>query len=192
MRAIVLGGQPRLRRCGREEDRLWRKKPHIVSYLISNGSALPENKLVTIGKSLHRGCAVHRRFGGNAYSNLNITPRYIMFATIGLLLYLGIVVLVIAGVWKVFTKAGQPGWAAIIPIYNIYILTKIAGKPGWWLLLFFIPVVNFVIAILVAIDVAKAFGKGTGFALGLVFLGIIFYPILGFGDAQYQAVPVQS
>jgi len=114
-----------------------------------------------------------------------------MFAIIGLL-YLGIVVLVIAGVWKVFTKAGQPGWAAIIPIYNIYILTKIAGKPGWWLLLFFIPVVNFVIAILVAIDVAKAFGKGTGFALGLVFLGIIFYPILGFGDAQYQAVPVQS
>jgi hypothetical protein len=115
-----------------------------------------------------------------------------MFAAIGFLLYLGIVVLVIAGVWKVFTKAGQPGWAAIIPIYNLYILTKIAGKPGWWLLLFFIPLVNFVIAILLAIDVAKAFGKGTGFGIGLALLGIIFYPILGFGDAQYQAVPAPA
>src|SRR5450432_3038041 len=91
-----------------------------------------------------------------------------------------IVVLVIAGLWKVFTKAGHPGWAAIIPIYNAYILLKIAGRPGWWVVLLLIPFVSFVIAIIVGIDVAKAFGRGAGFGLGLIFLGFIFYPILGF------------
>jgi hypothetical protein len=99
---------------------------------------------------------------------------------------LAIAVLVIAGIWKVFVKAGHPGWAAIIPIYNLYILLKIAGRPGWWLLLFIVPVVSIVIAIIVAIDIAKSFGKGTGFGVGLAFLGPIFYPILGFGDASYQ------
>ncbi len=99
---------------------------------------------------------------------------------------LGLLFLIIAGFWKVFTKAGQPGWASIVPIYNAYILLKIAGKPGWWLVLFLIPIVNLVIGIIVAIDLAKAFGKGTGFGVGLAFLGVIFYPILGFGDATYQ------
>jgi hypothetical protein len=102
---------------------------------------------------------------------------------------LAILVLIIAGFWKVFTKAGHPGWAAIIPIYNVYILLQIAGRPGWWLLLFLIPLVNVVIAILVAIDVAKAFGKGVGFGLGLAFLGFIFYPILGFGSDTYTGNP---
>jgi hypothetical protein len=98
-------------------------------------------------------------------------------------------ILVIAGMWKVFTKAGKPGWAAIIPIYNMIVLLQIAGKPLWWLLLFFIPVVNIVIAAMVMINVAKAFGKGTGFALGLLFLSPIFIPILGFGDAKYIGTP---
>jgi hypothetical protein len=98
---------------------------------------------------------------------------------------LGIMVLVIAGLWKVFVKAGHPGWAAIIPIYNVYILLKIAGRPGWWLILFLIPLVNLAIGIVVSIDIAKRFGKGVGFGIGLALLGIIFYPILGFGDAVY-------
>ena len=105
------------------------------------------------------------------------------------LLYLGIIVLVIVGVWKVFVKAGQPGWACLIPFYNLYILLKIAGKPAWWMILFFIPLVNIVMAILLYIEVAKVFGKGAGFGLGLAFLGFIFFPILGFGDAQYQGSP---
>jgi uncharacterized protein DUF5684 len=100
-----------------------------------------------------------------------------------------VAVLVIAGMWKVFTKAGKPGWAAIIPIYNMIVLLQIAGKPLWWFLLFFIPVVNIVIAVMVMMGVAKAFGKGTGFALGLLFLGPIFFPILGFSDAQYVGSP---
>jgi hypothetical protein len=92
----------------------------------------------------------------------------------------------IAACWKIFTKAGQPGWAAIIPIYNWYILCKIVGRPGWWVILFFIPFINFIIGIIVCIDLAKSFGKGVGFAIGLILLGVIFFPILGFGSAQYQ------
>jgi hypothetical protein len=101
---------------------------------------------------------------------------------IGLLIAL----LVIVAMWKVFTKAGQPGWASIIPIYNVYIWCKIVGRPGWWVILMLIPFVNFIILIILSIDMAKSFGKGVGFGLGLAFLGIIFLPILGFGSAQYQ------
>lgn len=108
-----------------------------------------------------------------------------------LVVWLAILVLVIAGFWKVFVKAGHPGWAAIVPIYNLYILCKIAGRPAWWLILFFIPGVNFIVSIFISLDVAKAFGKGVGFAVGLIFLGFIFYPILGFGDAQYQGPPAR-
>jgi len=104
--------------------------------------------------------------------------------------YFAVVILLIAAMWKVFTKAGQPGWACIIPIYNLYVLCKIAGRPGWWVLLMLIPFVNFIILIIIAIDIAKAFGKGVGFGIGLILLPFIFYPILGFGSAQYQGRPV--
>lgn len=103
-----------------------------------------------------------------------------------LLLYLAVIVLTIAGMWKTFAKANQPGWAAIIPIYNFYVMLKIAGRPAWWLVLFLIPIVNFVIPFIVSIDIAKSFGKGVGFGLGLALLSFIFYPLLGFGDDQYQ------
>jgi len=103
-----------------------------------------------------------------------------------MIIWLALVVGAIAGLWQTFAKAGKPGWGAIVPIYNMALLLEIAGKPIWWIILFFIPFVNFVIAIIVAIDVAKNFGKGVGFGLGLAFLGFIFYPILGFGSARYQ------
>ena len=105
---------------------------------------------------------------------------------VGLVLVLALTVFIIAGIWKTFTKAGEPGWAAIIPIYNVIVLCRIAGKPEWWVLLFLIPIVNFVVAILVAVGVAENFGKSSLFGLGLAFLGFIFYPILGFGDARYR------
>lgn len=95
-------------------------------------------------------------------------------------------VLMIVSLWKIFDKAGQPGWAAIVPIYNTYILLRVADKPGWWLLLFFVPIVNFVIAILAMVGLATNFGKSGGFVIGLIFLPFIFYPILAFGDAKYQ------
>ena len=100
--------------------------------------------------------------------------------------YFAVIILLIAAMWKVFSKAGQPGWAAIIPIYNMYVMCKIAGRPGWWVILLLIPLVNFIILIILCIDISKAFGKGVGFGLGLLFLGIIFWPILGFGSAQYH------
>jgi hypothetical protein len=103
----------------------------------------------------------------------------------GMLIGLVVGILVIAGLWKVFTKAGQPGWAAIVPIYNAIVLLRIAGRPWWWLLLMFIPFVNFAILIIVWIGIAKSFGKGTGFGIGLTFLSPIFVPLLGFSDARY-------
>ena len=101
------------------------------------------------------------------------------------IVYLIIIVFIFASLWRVFTKAGQPGWAAIIPIYNYYIWLKIIGRPGWWLILLLIPFVNLVIIIIMGVDLAKSFGKGTGFGIGIAFLSFIFIPILGFGDAKY-------
>lgn len=95
----------------------------------------------------------------------------------------------IAAIWKTFVKAGKPGWAAIVPIYNGIVILQIAGRPVWWFLLYLIPLVNIIIAIIVMIDFAKSFGKGVGFALGLIFLSIIFFPILAWGDAEYLGPP---
>src|SRR5438552_14150291 len=102
------------------------------------------------------------------------------------IIWSGVIILIIVGLWKVFSKAGQPGWAAIIPIVNTYFLCKVAGRPGWWVLLMFIPLVNFIIWIILCIDVAKSFGKGVGFGIGLLLLPFIFLLILGFVSAQYQ------
>jgi hypothetical protein len=102
------------------------------------------------------------------------------------IVYLAMAVLLIASYWKIFAKAGQPGWAAIVPIYNTLVLLKIVDKPAWWLILFFIPFVNAIILIIVCIELAKKFGQGAGFGIGLAFLTIIFAPMLAFGSAQYQ------
>ncbi|HEX4085528.1 MAG TPA: DUF5684 domain-containing protein [Chthoniobacteraceae bacterium] len=97
-----------------------------------------------------------------------------------------IVVLVIAGLWKTYRKAGEPGWACIVPIYNIYVLCKITGKPGWWVLMIFIPFINLIFLLLLSIELANVYGRSPGFGIGLFFLSFIFIPILGFGDAQYR------
>lgn len=91
----------------------------------------------------------------------------------------------LAGMWRVFEKAGQPGWTAIIPIYNIYIMTRITGKPGYWTLLCLIPFVNLVFLIWLTNMVSKSFGRDEGFTVGLILLGVIFWPILGFGGSKY-------
>jgi hypothetical protein len=108
-------------------------------------------------------------------------------ATIGLIvLDVALIILMVAAMWTVFKKAGEPGWAALIPIYNIMVLLKIAGKPMWWVILMLIPFVNIIVLIIALVGLARNFGKGAGFALGLVFLAPIFYPILAWGDARYQ------
>ena len=99
--------------------------------------------------------------------------------------YLAFLILIIASMWTIFTKAGQPGWASIIPIYNIIVLVKIVGKPLWWIALYIIPVVNIVFLIWTINMLSKSFGKDEGFTVGLLLLGIVFYPILAFGEAKY-------
>jgi hypothetical protein len=101
--------------------------------------------------------------------------------------YLAIIILIIAGMWKVFVKAGKPGWASIIPIYNLVVLLEIVGKPIWWIILMLIPLVNLIVYIIILVELAKRFGKGVGFAIGLLIFPFICFPILGFGSAQYHA-----
>lgn len=109
-----------------------------------------------------------------------------LFFTLWIIICIVFAVIVIAGIWKTFQKANQPGWACIVPIYNMYVMLKIGGKPGWWLILFFIPLVNIIFMIWTYNMISKSFGKDEGFTIGLVLLGFIFWPILGFGDATYR------
>jgi len=113
-------------------------------------------------------------------------------AGIILIIQLALIVLMIASMWKIFTKAGKPGWACIVPIYNLVVMLQIAGKPLWWILLLLIPIVNIVVVIILLIEIAKVFGKGVGFGIGMIFLPFIFYPILGFGDAKYTPPPMPA
>lgn len=111
-----------------------------------------------------------------------------LFAVLGsMMLFFGIfLVFFIVCNWKIFVKAGKPGWAAIVPIYNVIILLEIVGKPTWWVLLFFIPLVNIVIAIMVTHELSLSFGQGIGMTLLLLLIPIVGYPMLAFGSAQYN------
>jgi len=99
--------------------------------------------------------------------------------------YLVILILVWAGLWKIFVKAGKPGWAAIIPIYNAIVLIEIIGKPTIWILWLLIPCVNIVFSIWALNLLSKSFGKSEGYTVGLIILPFVFIPLLGFGDAKY-------
>jgi len=105
------------------------------------------------------------------------------------IVYIAFIVLMIASMWKMFEKAGQKGWCAIVPILNIIVLLKVVHKELWWIILFIIPCVSIIAWIIVAFDVAKAYGKGAGYGLGVIILPIIFLPILGFGSAEYVLEP---
>jgi hypothetical protein len=91
--------------------------------------------------------------------------------------------------WKLFVKAGKPGWAAIVPIYNYVVFLEIVGKPVWWVILMMIPVVNLVMLFILSLALAERFGKGAGFGVGLALLGPIFLPMLVFSDAEYMPPP---
>jgi hypothetical protein len=98
-----------------------------------------------------------------------------------------LMLLMLVSMWIIFSKAGKPGWAIIIPIYNIIVLLQIVGKPWWWLILMlFVPFGQIIWGIWTINLLSKSFGKGVGFTLGLIFLGIIFYPVLAFGGAKYE------
>ena len=103
--------------------------------------------------------------------------------SIGLFVVLG--VLMVASGWMVYAKAGQPGWASLVPIYSLWVFLKMVGKPGWWILLFMIPVVDVILPLILIDRLAKAFGKKSSYAVGLLLLPFIFLPMLAFGDANY-------
>jgi hypothetical protein len=108
------------------------------------------------------------------------------------LIYLVVFGGMLAGLWGVFAKAGKPGWAAIVPFYNIIVFLEIVGRPLWWFVVAIIPCVNIVFAVAAGLDVAKAFGKGTGYAVGLILLPFVFYPMLGFGPDSYLGPPMDK
>jgi len=99
--------------------------------------------------------------------------------------YLAVLVFFTFVGWKLFAKAGKPGWAALVPIYNMVVFLQIVGKPVWWVVLMFIPVVSLVIGFMLSASLAERFGKGTGFAVGIALLGFVFVPMLALGDAEY-------
>jgi hypothetical protein len=101
------------------------------------------------------------------------------------LIYFAILVLMIVSFWKIFTKAGKPGWAAIVPIYNLIVFLEIVNKPVWWIILVLIPFVNIVILIMLTHRLSLSFGQGVGFTILLVLVGFIGYPVLAFGDYKY-------
>ena len=96
--------------------------------------------------------------------------------------FAGYIILIVAN-WKIFVKAGKPGWAILIPIYNVIIMLQIVKKPWWWFLLMLIPIVNVVIVILVIYNFVKVFGKPGWHVLLALFLSIIYYPYIAFSDA---------
>ena len=97
-----------------------------------------------------------------------------------------ILVLLIIPMWKIYAKAGKPGWASIVPIYNVLVMLEIVQKPWWWIFMFCIPIVNIVFLIMMYDALSKAFGQSSGFTVGLILLSFIFLPILGYGSATYQ------
>ena len=128
--------------------------------------------------------AVGQGLGDMTAAGQGLGIGMLVLVVIGLALSL----LMIISYWKLFNKAGQPGWAILIPIYPAIVMLQIAGKPIWWILLLIVPVVGIVIAIKMLAGIARNFGKGTGFVLGMLFLPIIFWPILGLGSAEYAPV----
>lgn len=113
------------------------------------------------------------------YQDNYFSSNFVIFIVVLAVIY-------IAAQWRIYEKAGKPGWAVLIPFYNFIVLLEIVGKPWWWLLLMFIPVVNLVIGIWVVNLLSKSFGQNEGFTLGLLFLSIIFYPMLAFGNYEYK------
>jgi len=110
-----------------------------------------------------------------------------VMAILNVLIMTAIPGLIIAGLWRTFEKAGKPGWAALVPFYNMWVAVEIVKKPVWWFIMFFIPIAGFVFWILVCLEMAKCFGKSAGYGVGLALLGFVFFPMLGLGDAQYEA-----
>jgi hypothetical protein len=125
---------------------------------------------------------------GTPNPNVAVPAIPTAFLAVQLAITLLTIVATVAGMWAVFAKAGEPGWAAIVPIYNLVVLLRIGGLPGWYVLLMFIPciggIIGLIVMIMATINLASRFNVGGGFVAGLILLPFIFYPILGFGSYE--------
>ncbi len=121
-------------------------------------------------------------------SNAMESQNSSLFAGLGIFIFFmfALVIFFVYCSWKLYKKAGKEGWECIIPIYNIIVLLDILKRPRWWILLYLIPFVSLIIAIINCFDLAKAFGKETSFGIGLLLLSPIFFPILALGDSKYM------
>jgi hypothetical protein len=109
-----------------------------------------------------------------------------------LVIFGGIFLLILVGQIKIFTKAGKPWWSAIVPIYNFIVLAEIVGRPQWWgICAAVVPCLNIVFPVIMLFDLAKSFGKSSGFAVLMLLFPMIGIPMLGFGDAKYVGPSVQ-
>lgn len=151
---------------------------NIGSYLLA--SAYPAT--ATIVNTANTVCTIN----GQPCGNVGSLNSFFAFFGIFTIVWLAIVILIIVSMWKIYQKAGQHGWASIVPIYNYIVLLEITGKPIWWILLFFIPLINIIFIIIVYNELSKSFGQNVGFTLGLIFLPFIFYPMLAFGNYTYS------
>lgn len=124
---------------------------------------------------------------GDSFESLLSNPLLLIVSTV---FYLAVILFLIIAQWKLFEKAGEPGWAAIVPIYNMIVMMKIAGRPEWWVLLLFVPFANLFAVIMMYIGLAKNFGRSDAFGIGLIFLPYVFLLILGYGSSRYY--PVQQ
>jgi len=121
-------------------------------------------------------------------NNLRVDRRGCDMGAIMVVVFLAVLVMLIAATWRIHTKAGKPGWACLVPIYNLIVMLEIIKRPVWWIVLLFVPIANLVVAFMMAMDIAECFGKsrGWGFFM-LTILAIIGYPIIGLSDAKYTA-----
>lgn len=127
--------------------------------------------------------------GGGDGGDAAVAAGLLVFNLLFFIVWFCTLLLVIISFWKLFSKAGRPGWASLVPIYNVIVLWEISEQPIWALITMFIPCVSVIGSIMINLGLAKAFGKGTGFALGLLFFPMIFYPILAFGSSEYKSAP---
>ena len=111
---------------------------------------------------------------------------------IGFGLYFLLIGGIIAGMWKVFSKAGKPGWASLVPIYNTFVMIEIVGLPTWYIILCLIPCTAPFVSLYLIYGLAKSFGKDIGFMLLMIFIPFVGLPMLGFSDAKYVGPALQK
>ncbi len=164
------------------KEELQAKKKEIAEMMIQamkNNDQELMKKAIEMQKSINQANVPNPAAAGNLFGIMALIRKFMFISLI-------ISLLIIVSMWITFEKAGQAGWKSLIPIYNCYILLVMSDKPGWWLLLLFIPFVGFVFYLLAMLDLAKKFGKGAGFGIGLSLLPMIFFPWLAFDGSQYE------